>query len=216
MDNALHFRATPRLFAAGVAVITWAALILQGALTFTQSSSLLEALWILAAYFTILTNLIVAVVFTAVASNRTALRESWIIAGTMLAILLVGIIYGLLLHGTMELSGGSVLANALLHMVTPIIVPLFWICFVPKGSLTWRHPLLWAIYPLAYLVYALVRGAATTRYAYPFINVVDLGWPRTALNATLIAVAFMLSGFAVVWTDHSLGIRKAELARHAS
>ncbi len=127
----------------------------------------------------------------------------------MLAILLVGAIYALLLHGTSELSGGSAVANVLLHMVTPILVPLFWVLFTPKGELTWRHPLLWAIYPLAYLVYAFVRGGATNRYPYPFINVLRLGWPQTALNSIVIAVAFLLSGFAIVWIDHRTVLRSA-------
>ncbi len=201
-----------RIAAAIIAATAWAALILQCVATRSLTSSLLLTLWVVAAYFTILTNLLVAVVFTAIAANRTSLREPWIIAGTMLAILLVGIIYGLLLHGTLELSGGAVLANVLLHMVTPALVSLFWIAFVPKGGLSWRHPLLWAIYPLAYLGYVLVRGAATARYPYPFIDVSALGWPRTALNVILISAAFMLAGFAIVWIDHRIGTRSTRPA----
>ncbi len=164
----------------------------------------LIALWILFAFFTITTNLLVAVVFTGIAANRTVFRSAWVVAGTMLSILLVGIIYALLLHGLTELSGGSVVANVLVHMVTPVVVPLFWIFFVDKGGLIWRHPLVWAIYPLAYLAYGLTRGAATGRYSYPFMDVLSLGWEKTALNVFCIAVAFMLSGFATVWIDHRL------------
>jgi hypothetical protein len=122
----------------------------------------------------------------------------------MLSIVLVGAVYIFLLHGTTELSGGSALANVLLHMVTPLLFPIFWACFTRKGTLTGRHPLLWAIYPLTYLIYALVRGAATGRYAYPFLNVIALGWPQTILNAVVIAALFMLFSFAVVLIDYRL------------
>jgi hypothetical protein len=109
------------------------------------------------------------------------------------------------LWGALELSGGSALVDKLLHVATPALVPIFWIFFVRKGWLAWRHPLLWAIYPLLYLAYEILRGAATGKYAYPFLDVLRLGWQRTALNAFLIAVGFMVAGFALVWIDHLIG-----------
>lgn len=194
-----------RIAAAGVAAIAWIGLAVQCFAVYDQNSSVLLTLWIVLGFFTITTNILVAVVFTGVAANRTLLCSDGMLGGTLLSIVLVGVIYTLLLHGSTELSGGSAVANVLLHMVTPVIVPLFWIFFARKGGLTWRHPLLWAIYPLVYLAYALARGAATGKYAYPFINVNQLGWGQTALNAAVIAVGFMLCGFAVVWVDRRLG-----------
>jgi hypothetical protein len=198
-----------RIAAACIAAIAWIGLVIQCAALYGQNSSVLLTLWILSAFFTITTNLLVAVVFTGLAANRTVLRADWIVGGTMLSILLVGVIYALLLHGLTELSGGGVVANVLLHMVTPAIVLLFWIFLARKGGLAWHHPLLWAVYPLVYLAYALARGAATGKYAYPFINVNELGWGRTMLNAAAIAVAFLLCSFAVVWIDRRLASRSA-------
>jgi len=196
-----------RIAAGVIAAAAWIGLVMQYMAVYDQTPSVLGTFWILFAFFTITTNLLVAGVFTAIALDNPALRADWVIAGTMLSILLVGVIYGLLLHGLVELSGGSRIANVLVHLVTPALVPLFWIVFMRKGGLTWRDPLLWAIYPLAYLVYALVRGMSTGKYAYPFMDVGRIGWGQTALNAFLIAVAFMLCGFAVVWIDHRLGSR---------
>ncbi len=198
-----------RIAAACIAAITWTGLAVQFIASYHRTTSALLALWTVFAYFTITTNVLVAVVFTGIAVNRRALRSAGMIAGTMLSIVLVGVIYALLLHGSTELSGGSAVANVLLHMVTPILVPLFWAFFAPKGDLTWRDPLRWATYPLAYLAYALLRGAATGSYAYPFINVLRLGYGQTALNSIVIAVAFLLSGFALVWIDHRTRPRPA-------
>lgn len=208
--NSLSLGSTvSRIAAASVAAIAWAGLIVQCVVLYSQNSSVLLTLWIVLGFFTITTNLLVAVVFTGMAANRTLFGKDWVVGGTMLSILLVGVIYILLLHGLTELSGGSVVANVLLHMVTPVLVPLFWIFFARNGGLSWWHPLLWAIYPLAYLVFALARGAATGKYAYPFMNVLALGWAQTTFNAVCIAVAFMLSGFAIVWIDHRVGSRSA-------
>ncbi len=194
-----------RIAAAGIASIAWAGLATQFIVLYYQNSSVLLTLWIVLGFFTITTNLLVAAVFAAVAANRTMLRSDWVVAGAMLSILLVGAIYAVLLHGLTELSGGSAVANVLLHMVTPVLVPLFWMLFTRKGALTWGHPFLWAAYPLSYLVYALARGAATGKYAYPFINVIMLGWKQTALNVVGITAVFMLCAFAVVWIDHCIG-----------
>jgi hypothetical protein len=188
-----------RLFAACIAIAAWTGLIVQLWSSYSTSGSVVLSLWIIFGYFTIISNLLVAVVFTGVALGRSI--PEWIVAGTMLSIVLVGVVNALLLWGALELSGGSALVDKLLHVVTPVLAPIFWVVFTPKGRLTWRHPLLWAIYPLAYLFYATARGLATGRYAYPFLNIAALGWQRMALNAFFIAVGFMVSGYAVVWID---------------
>ena len=191
-----------RITAALIAAIAWTGLAVQFAATFADNHSIAVTLGTLLWFFTITTNLLVAVVFTAIAASKAV--APGVVGGTTLSILLVGVIYGLLLRGLQELSGGSLLANTLLHVVTPILVPLFWLAFVGKGRLTRRDPLQWAIYPLAYLIYILARGAVTGRYPYPFINVTQLGWPRTALNAILISAGFLLAGYALVALDARL------------
>lgn len=196
-----------RIFAACIAAAAWVGLAVQFADTYHAVRSAVISLWIVLAYFTIITNILVAVVFSCIAVGRSRLRADWVVAGTMLSIVLVGVVYSLLLRGTLEMSGGSKLVDTLLHDVTPVCAPLYWIFFPRKGRLAWRDPLLWAIYPLAYLVYGIGRGLATGKYAYPFLNVLTLGWPRTALNAFCIAIAFMVCGYAIVWIDRRVGSR---------
>jgi hypothetical protein len=204
---------TARTAAALLAVITWAGLAVQFHATFALEGSLGSTLTVLLWYFTITTNLLVAVVFTGIALGRDRFARPSLVGATTLYILLVGVIYGLLLHGLQELSGGSAIANILLHMVTPILVPIFWLTFTPKGNLSRRDPLLWAIYPLAYLFYALIRGEFTDRYPYPFLNVSELGWGRTILHSFLIAAAFLVQSRLFVWFDSLLGRRVPALAR---
>jgi hypothetical protein len=202
--------ATARTAAALLAVITWAGLAVQFHATFALEGSLGSTLTVLLWYFTITTNLMVAVVFTAVAIGRDRFARPSLLGATTLYILLVGVIYGLLLHGLQELSGGSAIANIVLHMATPILVPIFWLIFTPKGKLNRRDPLLWATYPFAYLFYALLRGDFTNRYPYPFLNVDQLGWTRTILNAFLIAAAFLLTSWLFVRFDSFLGRRVSQ------
>lgn len=191
-----------RALAGLIALAAWAGIGVHFHALADEPASWPAALWTLLGYFTITTNLLVAVVFTGVAT-RTGLGTPWLLGGILLNILLVGVVYGLLLQGLRELTAGSQFANILLHRVTPALASVFWLAFVRKGTLTWRVPLIWSLYPLGYLLYALVRGAAEGRYPYPFINVVEIGWPQTLLNSALIALGFVIAGEA--WSGLTAG-----------
>nr|WP_249167489.1 Pr6Pr family membrane protein [Bradyrhizobium elkanii] len=167
-------------------------------------ASFLGSAWVLSGYFTILTNALVAVVFGAVAIQGERFDHPRLIAGVASAIVLVGVIFTLLLQGLRTLAGATATANFLLHQLNPVLAALFWLLFERKGALSWRDPLLWALYPLAYLVYALPRGAVEGHYAYPFIDVSVLGWARVAANAVVIALCFVAAGEFLVWIDRTL------------
>jgi hypothetical protein len=185
--------------AALVAIVCWAGLAIQFAATYGAQHDVATTLWVLARFFTILTNLLVAVTMTWVAIGRKVSAD--ILGGVTLAILLVGIIYWLLLHGLHPLRGNALVANVLLHDTSPILTTLWWLFFAPRAKLRWNAPIWWAAYPLAYLVYVLARGHMDGRYPYPFIDVAKLGWLQTALNVGGIALGFILAGFALVWVD---------------
>ena len=92
-------------------------------------------------------------------------------------------------------------ADWILHYVTPALFVVYWLIFVPKRSLRWKHPLVWASYPLAYLIYALFRGGLSGFYPYPFIDVAVLGLPRVFLNGAALLVVFCLAGLLLVLID---------------
>jgi hypothetical protein len=185
--------------AALVAIVCWAGLAIQFAATYGAQHDVTTTLWVLARFFTILTNLLVAVTMTWVAIGRKVAPE--VLGGVTVAILLVGVIYGLLLHGLQALHGSERVANVLLHYASPVLMALWWLFFAPRAKLRWSSAIWWPAYPLAYLVYVLARGRMDGRYPYPFIDVVKLGWMQTALNVGGIALGFILAGFALVWID---------------
>jgi hypothetical protein len=193
-----------RIAAGIVAVIAWAGLAVQLDASIGLSGSAGAAVWAMLRYFTILTNLIVAMLFTVIALGRVSRQLPFLLGGATLAILLVGIVYALLLRGLLELSGGARLADFLLHTATPILVPLYWLTFAPKGGLAPRDPLLWMLYPLGYFAYALARGAAEGRYAYPFFDAGQIAPSEIALNALVMAAGFLLAGFGLLWLDRRL------------
>jgi len=192
-----------RATATAIAVVCWIGLAVQFSALMEQGVSVPAALWTMLRYFTILTNLIVAVVFTGIALGKSAFATPSLLGGTTMAIVLVGVVYHLLLRGLLELSGGAKIADTILHYVTPISVLLFWLFLAPKGALTLRDPLRWTLYPFAYLVYALVRGAAEKVYAYPFLDVAQKGWTSILVTSLLILLAFLAGGMILVRIDRS-------------
>ncbi|MET0249332.1 MAG: Pr6Pr family membrane protein [Sphingobium sp.] len=191
-----------RVGAALVALIAAFGLAIQFGVTLQGTGAPASALWTLSRFFTIWTNLLVALVFAVIALGRRV--PARIIGGLLLSILLVGIVYGLLLHGLQVHAGAGIVANALLHQVTPIAVPLWWMLFAVKGDLRRADPWLWALYPLAYFAVALVRGAMEGRYPYFFLDIARFGAGQVALNALLIGLCFVAAGYALLWLDRRL------------
>ncbi len=176
-----------RLFALAIALVAWAGIGIHIDAQWRLSGSLLGAVWILADYFTVITNLLVALVFTLLAFKGPAAIGPRGLAFTTINIALVGVIYALLLH-----------------MVTPVLVPIFWLLCVPRGALGRRDPVIWALYPVAYLVYALIRGTAQGRFAYPFIDYVEDGIPQVAITVAIITLAYLAAGWLMVLLDRRL------------
>lgn len=199
--------------ARGVALVTaligWAALALQLGIIVERMAAdgVAAALWRFFGYFTILTNLMVAVVASAIAlCPKGRLAGPRMRLAALASILLVGIIYSLLLRHVWNPVGWQNVADHGLHDVVP---PLFLFAWVlgRHGGLGFRDAI-WAVVPgLAYLLYALARGAADGWYAYWFLNPETLGWPRLALSIVLLSAGFALMGLLLVALDRALARR---------
>ncbi|MET0365070.1 MAG: Pr6Pr family membrane protein [Sphingobium sp.] len=192
---------TARIAAAMVSLIACAGLAVQFDATLAAEGSVGETFWILVRFFTVLTNLMVALIFGGVALGVRSLSTPSLVGCAVLSIILVGVVYAVLLRGLVELSGGAALADMLLHRVTPVAAPLWWLVYGRRDPLSPRDPWLWALWPLAYFVYALVRGAGEGRFAYPFLNYVDHGWPSVAANAIVMAAGFVVLGYGMLWVS---------------
>ena len=203
-----HRRAVlPPALALVVALSAIFGLAVQFTATFAQTGSVGASLWILLRYFTIIANLLVALVFVGAAMRRPPFGTPSVLGGITLIILLVAVVYQILLRGTLQQNGTEKLADLFLHSVTPLLVLLAWAFYAPKGGLRTRDPLAWAAIPILYLGYALLRGARDGLYPYPFLDVGRIGWAQTGINAVVIAIGFLGIGFVMVWFDRRLGRR---------
>lgn len=191
----------PRIAAASLAALAWAALLLQLFLTLRLSlangDGVLRGTWRYLAYFTVLTNLLVAAVATLAARRADGGLDLGWRGCAVTAIALVGIGYHLLLRHAWNPQGAQWLADMLLHYAVPVAALAWWIAFPPRARIAATAPLRWLAWPALYATYALMRGAFDGFYPYPFIDVHALGLPRVLLNAAGLAGAFVLAGFAL-------------------
>lgn len=83
----------------------------------------------------------------------------------------------------------------------PVFYVVYWLVHVPKASLRWTQPVAWLVYPLAYLMWTLLRGASVDWYPYPFVDARILPASRLALHIGLLTGAFAVFGAIFVALD---------------
>ena len=192
-----------RRLAAAAAALGWFALIVQLPLTLNlalaNGKSLIGGLVAYFSYFTILTNILVALTLTVpLVHPRSRAAEFFSLpsvgTGVATSIAVVGIAYSLLLRHIWDPQGMQLFADTLLHDVMPVAFLLYWWFAVPAGRLPWTEALIWTLYPLLYFVLVLLRGALSGQYPYPFIHAGEFGYHRVLLNATGILLSFLAIG----------------------
>ncbi|WP_276503527.1 Pr6Pr family membrane protein [Terrimonas pollutisoli] len=157
-------------------------------------------------FFTILTNLLVAISITSI---LLAPQSKWgqffskptTLTAVALYIFIVGLVYNIILRNIWEPVGLQKWVDEALHVLVPLLFIFFWLFFVPKGNLKWRHAFSWLIYPALYLIYAVLRGATEGFYPYPFIDAGQLGYNRVLINATGLLLVFIIAGFLFIGID---------------
>ena len=154
-------------------------------------------------YFTNLSNLFAAFVllltaFRFFSRHATSGSSDRLRAVSTVNMAVVGIVFTLLLRNV-DLGALLPWINTWLHYVMPCAVVLDWLLQPPRTKLGGRQLLTIQIFPLAYLVYVLVRGSATGWYPYPFLNPANVGgYGGVAAYAVGIALTFFVGGWALL------------------
>lgn len=198
--------AIERYGAAPLALVAWfgVSLLLFLSIQLAQANgkSVVDGLIIYFGYFTVLSNIFVALVASARVTAKCTQEPHWLARETTLgcattAIVLVGLGYHLLLRKIWDPQGWQWTADVVLHYVVPMLTLFYWMLLRHSQRLPAWLPMAWCVYPVAYLAYALVRGTWLNSYPYPFIDVKVLGYPRMLLNGIGLLVVFVVVGYAV-------------------
>lgn len=188
----------PKIYLFVLMVLGWFALISQLYLIIQNGTGTLAEIIIrYFSFFTILTNLIVAlcssILFfkTSAGSKDGFFSKPTTLTAITVYITIVGVVYNAILRFLWQPTGLQYFTDELLHTVIPILFILMWWLFVPKKELKFTNAFSWLIYPFVYLIYIALRGLATGEYPYPFINANQLGYGKALINAGGLALAFL-------------------------
>lgn len=201
-----------KILLAVIAGIGWYALSLQFYLMVQNSDAnnmtVTRSVTNFFSYFTILSNLLVAVSTTARLLSPTSSIGRFFsgirtYSAICLYITIVGIVYSVALRKTWNPQGQQLVVDRLLHDWVPLLYLLTWILFTPKNQLAWKNTWAWLLFPAAYLIYTLVRGSITGWYPYPFIHAGELGYGKVAINTLGVLAAFVITGAGLVAINKS-------------
>ncbi|AJW65384.1 hypothetical protein VO54_03959 [Elizabethkingia miricola] len=192
------------------AALGWFAVIAQYYLMLeNRTTSVSEATIRFFSFFTILTNILVAIYFSTICFSRNK-SVSLINAAGMLTFLtiyitVVGLVYQVALRHLWHPQGMQRLVDELLHSVIPILVILFWYLYEAKNNLKFSQTIKWLSYPLIYFIYILLRGNQSGFYPYPFVDVSVLGFATVIQNALFLLLFFLGLSLAFIligkWMD---------------
>lgn len=191
------------------ASICWFALIFQLYLIIqNRTTTVGETLIRYFTFYTILTNLLVAVCFTAEVVHKNKRQsfftQSSTLAATVVYIGVVGLIYNVILRFAWQPKGLQRVVDELLHLIIPVYFILYWLILVPKVKLKWSNLFRWLLYPGIYLIIIMIRGAISGYYPYPFMSVTVLGYPKVLINCLFVLLAFVIFSLAVIIVSRML------------
>jgi hypothetical protein len=144
-------------------------------------------------YFTVQSNVIVAgtCLLLALRLDRRSTVFAVLRLAGLVAITVTFVVFHLTLAQLQDLTGTAQVADTLLHTVVPLMCVSGWLVFGPRALMPWRVVWLALLFPVAWLVFTLVRGPIVDFYPYPFLDVRDIGYPRVLLNCLVVAVLFV-------------------------
>jgi hypothetical protein len=171
-------------------------------------------------YFTLWSNVLVAVVVTVLAirpglflrAGRSGAIWRTLRLDSVLMIVVTGIVYNLLLAKG-GLTGWPLASTTVLHVITPILTTLVWLIAGPRRLLSDRIIAGSLVIPLVYVVWALVRGAVIGAYPYPFLDVAVKGY-ASVLSFVAGLIVFAVALAYLLWAiDNGLSRLTSRRAR---
>ena len=158
-------------------------------------------------FYTILTNIVVLVIYLSevLTTQALAIFRHPVTRGAMAAcIALVNLYVFFVLRHLYNPTGLLELSDRLLHYVAPLLYLIWWAIGQKHGLLRWRQLPIMLLPTLIYFVLIMARGAWLHRYPYPFMNVDELGWGGVLQGAAIMAVFLAGLSASVIAVDRIL------------
>ena len=117
------------------------------------------------------------------------------------------VVYNLLLRD-ISLDQATTLpwSNEILHVWAPLYVVLDWVLAPGRRKIAWKRIWTIAIFPIAWVVYTMIRGVIVGWYPYPFLNpdiAPGVGYDGVTVYVIAIAAFILLVGAGIIGISRS-------------
>ncbi|MBI5906876.1 Pr6Pr family membrane protein [Candidatus Saccharibacteria bacterium] len=151
-------------------------------------------------FFTIESNIFAAAIFalTGLVLLVNKKDDKWVMlrGAATLYMVITGIVYVLLLSGLEEsLQTTLPWVNTVLHYLMPAVVLADWLVAPANRHINFKKALVWLGFPVAYVIYSLIRGPVANWYPYPFLNPTEHGY----LSVGITSAAIALFALGITW-----------------
>lgn len=156
--------------------------------------------------FSIQTNYIVTIWFTLAIILHKNPESLGKITGPLkgaftMYITITFLVFAILLSPFYQPTGWAAFSNSVIHYITPIAFIVDWALTETKVRYEWNYLLYWMIYPLCYILFAVIHGIITGNYIYYFLDINALGvLVFVMFVSVLIAFGFAL-GSLYIWIN---------------
>lgn len=155
-------------------------------------------------YFTVQSNIFVALLASYWVFSKNESKSKYLKLfefGTLVNITVTGIIYNVILAGIWQPQGLDLVADTLLHTVTPILFVVYW--YLGRSKWRWEYQLafVWLLYPVLYFVYSILRGSMVDWYPYPFVDASVLSTGQLVMNVVAMGVFIIVVGYIFIFIN---------------
>lgn len=167
-------------------------------------------------YFTILSNIVVAVVLTVLLrkpelfTSEDARGRWWraLRLDSVVMIAITGIVYNLLLAEGGK-TGWDFVSDSLQHDINPLLTVAVWFVAGPRGLMRPSTIAYAMALPLGWAVYAIGRGSFIGAYPYSFLDVATQGITFVVMFVLMILTFAVLLSLLLLGSDRLLARRGA-------
>lgn len=165
-------------------------------------------------YYTNLSNLLVLIFFIYLLYRQFVQKLPFnpilvqLKGGVTICITLTFLVYAILLAPFAKPEDFYTVGNYTKHYLVPILVLIDWFFFDPRGQYLLFDPIKWTRLPLAYCLFALIRGYVFripianephSPYPYFFLNIDRYGWSGFAVYFTRLLTAYLIFGYLMLF-----------------
>ena len=170
-------------------------------------------------YFTFLANFLVGLtsLLLALRPERTSDLFHALRIAAVVCIVITGVVFNVLLRDAPPATPVEHVNDMIQHVITPILTPVVWLVFDPRGGVTWRRIGLATIIPLGWLAFTMARGPLLDWYPYSIMDVPRMGYGGVAVYlGAILAFFFVLAALMCVIERLLFRLRAARRAGRSS